>query len=87
MSHGVKVGDLVRFVEIETGVDTLCAHGTTEIDPISRLFRAVCRTTDQDVGTVVAGPFPYNDIVVWLVLVGGDTWYFEGGHLVAVKSS
>ena len=78
----IRIGDLVRFVPIETGVDTLCADGTREVDPISRLFKDICST----IGTVVDGPFTFNELKVWLVLVRGDLLHFEGGHLVAVKS-
>lgn len=82
----LNVGDLVRFVPIETGVDLITADGTKRVDPISRLERDVYRTTLEDNGIVVGGPYPFGSLVMWKVLVGAGEWFFESEHLVAVES-
>lgn len=86
-ANQVKVGDLVRFVPIETGVDLITADGTKRVDPISRLERDVYRTNQEDNGIIVAGPYPFGTLIMWKVLVGAGEWFFESEHLVTVESS
>jgi len=82
----LSVGDLVRFVPIETGVDLIAADGTKRVDPISRLERNVYRTTIEDIGIVVDGPFAFGSLMMWKVLVSAGEWFFESEHLVVVES-
>lgn len=82
----LSIADLVRFVPIETGVDLITADGTKRVDPISRLERNVYRTTLEDIGIVVDGPFAFGSLMMWKVLVGAGEWFFESEHLVVVES-
>lgn len=82
----ISAGDLVRFVPVETGVDLITADGTKRVDPISRLERDVYRTEAHELGIIVSGPYVWNSLTMWKVLIGAGEWFFESGHLVQVES-